>query len=568
MVKTDMDRRIRLLPSDLVQRIAAGEVIERPASVVKELVDNSIDAGAKRIKVEVKGGGRELIRVTDDGVGMEREDVVLAFQRYATSKIFSPDDLWSISTLGFRGEALPSIASVSQVVLVTKPRGGVSGTSVEVVGGEVKEVKEVGAPEGTSVTVRNLFFNTPARRKFLKSLTSEYRQIADLLHSFLFAYPQLSLRLVQDGREVFNYPQAKGRGDRVEGIWGARYGRDMLSLFHQEDDLRIEGFISPPKASRTSGRHQRFFVNGRPITSRLLSHSLLQGYGNLLLPGSYPLAIIFLEVNPQLVDVNVHPTKREVKFSNSGWVHDTLARTVKTALGKGSFTTSPLRERRVEEAVAGYFDRRSIQGTFPLAQRNREPTPRREETQRGPLIDFWQVHNLYILTEIKGGLLIMDQHAAHERVLYEKALRNLEGGRAIGQRLLFPQTIELTQVEYSLWEEHKEDFQRLGFELRPFGDQALLIEAVPAGAKNRGGEELVKGILDQLMEEGKAQGKDEFAKSYACHGAIKSGDKLSPEEMSVLFDSLFATKTPYFCPHGRPTLIKLTLQELSRRFGR
>ncbi len=564
----DMDRKIRLLPPDLVQKIAAGEVIERPASVVKELVDNSIDAGARGIEVEIKGGGRELIKVRDDGVGMEGEDAPLAFHRYATSKISSSDDLWSISTLGFRGEALPSIASVSQVILVTKPHKGVSGTLVEVVGGEVQGVQEVGAPEGTSVTVRNLFFNIPARRKFLSSISSEYRQIADLLHNFLLAYPQLSFRFVQDGREVFNYPSAKGKRERVEGIWGARYGGDMLTIVYQEEDLKIEGFISLPKASRTSGRHQRFFVNGRSIVSKLLSHSLLQGYGDLLLPGSYPLAVIFLEVDPKLVDVNVHPTKKEVKFSNSSWVHDTLARAVKASLGKGSFTPSLPRGRRVEEAMADYLERRSTQETLKLPSGDGGFAPPREEARRGPLINFWQVHNLYIITEIKGGLLIMDQHAAHERVLYEKALRNLEQGRAIGQRLLFPQNIELTQVEYSLWEEHQEDFRKLGFELRPFGGRSLLIEAVPAGAKNRGGGELVKGILDQLREEGKARGKDEFAKSYACHGAIKAGDKLTPEEMSNLFDSLFATQTPYFCPHGRPTLIKLTLQELGRRFGR
>ncbi len=561
-----MGKRIKLLSPDLVQKIAAGEVIERPASVVKELVENSIDAGAKRIKVEIRGGGRELIRVTDDGVGMEREDALLAFKRYATSKISSSDDLWSLSTLGFRGEALPSIAAVSNVLLVTKPRRGISGTSVEVIGEGVKEVKEIGAPEGTSVTVRNLFFNTPARRKFLKSLSSEYRQIADLLHNFLFAYPELSLRLLQDGREVFNYPQAKGRGERVEEIWRAGYGKDMLSIFHQEDDLGIEGFISPPKASRKSGRHQGFFVNGRSITSRLLGHALLQGYGNLLLPGSYPVAIVFLEVNPQIVDVNVHPTKKEVKFSDDRWVHDTFARAVKTALGMGSFTPSTLRERRIEEAVTGYLDQRSTQETLTLTQG--KAAQRGQESKRDALINFWQLHSLYIITETKGGLLIMDQHAAHERILYEKALRSLGGDRATGQRLLFPETIELTQVEFSLWQEHQEDFERLGFEIRPFGRQALLIEAIPAGARNRERGELVKGILDQLIDEGRPQGKDDFAKLYACQGAIKSGDRLTTEEMSNLLDSLFTTQTPYFCPHGRPTLIKLTLEELNRRFGR
>lgn len=561
-----MGKRIKLLSPDLVQKIAAGEVIERPASVVKELVENSIDAGAKRIKVEIRGGGRELIRVTDDGVGMEREDALLAFKRYATSKISSSDDLWSLSTLGFRGEALPSIAAVSHVLLVTKPRRGISGTSVEVIGGGVKEVKEIGVPEGTSVTVRNLFFNTPARRKFLKSLSSEYRQIADLLHNFLFAYPELSLHLLQDGREVFNYSQAKGRGERVEEIWGARYGKDMLSIFHQEDDLGIEGFISLPKASRKSGRHQGFFVNGRSITSRLLGHALLQGYGNLLLPGSYPVAIVFLEVNPQIVDVNVHPTKKEVKFSDDRWVHDTFAWAVKTALGMGSLTPSTLRERRIEEAVTGYLDQRSTQETLTLTQG--KAAQRGQESKRDALINFWQLHSLYIITETKGGLLIMDQHAAHERILYEKALRSLGGDRATGQRLLFPETIELTQVEFSLWQEHQEDFERLGFEIRPFGRQALLIEAIPAGARNRERGELVKGILDQLIDEGRPQGKDDFAKLYACQGAIKSGDRLTTEEMSNLLDSLFTTQTPYFCPHGRPTLIKLTLEELNRRFGR
>ncbi len=565
-VKLYMGKRIRLLPPELVQKIAAGEVIERPTSVVKELVENSIDAGAKRVKVEIKGGGSELIRVTDDGVGMEREDALLAFQRYATSKLSTSNDLWSVSTLGFRGEALPSIAGVSRVVLVTKPQGGISGTSVEVIGGEVKEVREIGAPEGTSVTVRNLFFNTPARRKFLKSLSSEYRQVVQLLHNFLFAYPELSLRYLQEEREVFNYPQVKGREKRVEEILGASYGKEMLFLFHQEDDLRIEGFISPPKISRTSGRHLRFFVNQRSISSRLLSHALLQGYGDLLLPGSYPVAAVFFEVNPLLVDVNVHPAKREVKFSDDRWVYDALSRAVKNALGKGSFITSALRDRRVEEAVASYLDRRSTQEAMPLTQGG--STQRAQESKRGHPIDFWQIHNLYILTETKGGLLIMDQHAAHERILYEKALRNLEGSRSTGQRLLFPRTLELTPVEFSLWEEHEEDFQRLGFEIRSFGPQTLMIETIPAEAKIGEGGKLVKEILDQLIEEGKPKGKDEFAKSFACRGAIKSGDKLTSEEMGNLLDNLFTTKIPYFCPHGRPTLIKLTLKELERRFGR
>jgi len=648
-----MPTKIKILPPELVNKIAAGEVVERPVSVVKELVENSIDAEATEISVEIKSGGLKYIRVVDNGCGMDKEDMELAFTHHATSKITSFAELSRILTLGFRGEALPSIALVSQVEVVTKPQSflpspssspykgeessrdawpGVStnkgilqnaptapgegeepgrgvqsekrirvglnaptvGTQIIVEGGKVKSIKEVGAPEGTSITVRELFYNTPARRKFLKSPNSETRQIIERVTTFALAFPQISFKLKVDGKETLNLQKADSLKQRIGQIFGSQILKQILELDCDYDVVQIKGFLGKPEIAKTNRAEVYLFVNQRTIFSKSLYHAIVTGYKDLLPRGKFPWGIVYLSLPPDMVDVNVHPAKKEVRFSNEKQMYEFLYLAVYKTLNTGLVMPiyTDLKERivtsdtethgdaslQIREGSPGYFTEKdkiqSFQQEFLTEVfKGMKVSPIKEKKAGEPaagVANLWQLSNMYILAQVKGSLVVMDQHAAHERVLYEEAVRNLTIEKASSQHLLFPIVTELSPSEFMTFEENNELINKLGFEVKPFGGRSVLISGVPPLPKVQNGEVFLKEILVDLEERLKAGGEKvkSVAASFACHGAIKAGDKLSLEEMNSLFDQLFATKEPYSCPHGRPTLIRIPIEELNKRFER
>ncbi|MCJ7497885.1 MAG: DNA mismatch repair endonuclease MutL [candidate division Zixibacteria bacterium] len=613
-----MPTKIKILPQELVNKIAAGEVIERPVSVVKELVENSIDAEATDVSIEIKSGGLKYIRVVDNGCGMDKEDVELAFVHHATSKLSSFDELNRILTLGFRGEALPSIALVSQVEVITKSRDalqcvstkaqGISqsewihngytptgGIQIKVDGGQIKSIKEVGAPEGTSITVREIFYNTPARRKFLKSQSAETKQIIDRVTTFALAFPQISFKLKVDNREIINLKKADELKERIGDIFGSQIYNEILELNTDYDFLQIKGFLGKPELARPNRAELYIFVNQRNIFSKSLYHAIVSGYKDLLPKGKYPWGVICLNLPPDLVDINVHPTKKEVRFSDEKQVYELLFSAVYKTLNTGlvmpvysdikenivtsdevgAYSDTPL---QIKEGSPEYITKKdkikSIQQEFlaevykgmkvsPLKEKKPEETP-------SVTANLWQLHNMYILTQVKGDLIVMDQHAAHERILYETALRNLTTESASSQHLLFPIVTELSPSEFMTFEENSDLIKKLGFEVKPFGGKSVLISGVPPLSKIQSGEVFLKEILIDIDERLKAGGDrvKSIAQSFACKGAIKAGDKLYLEEMNSLFDQLFATKEPYSCPHGRPTLIRIPIEEFNKRFER
>lgn len=618
-----MSNEIRILSEELVDKIAAGEVVERPASVVKELLENSIDAGAKSIDIEIKNGGIKYIRVTDDGVGMDEKNAALAFQRHATSKITSTDDLFRIDTLGFRGEALPSIASVCFLDLLTRTGKSLSGqtparlggTRLKIEGGVVKESKQMGSPVGTSVIVRELFYNVPARRKFLKTVLTETRHVIDLITKFSIAYPEISFRLTSDGRELFRFAKVQVRSDRLRDIFGKDRFEKTIEIQADDGLPRISGFLGKPEIARSNRAELYLFVNRRPIASRSLYHAVQSGYGELLPRGKYPFAILLLEVDPQTVDVNVHPTKNEVRFTDERGMHDLVHSQVKKTLSSSEVITqfrTKADDSRVSE-MSTFTPSKESKTQTDRAARNASPwqsvpfiTEPREESrpaQKSFLADpgdkpsqspsthsdphekkeapverkleavtsnLWQLADTYILTQVRGSLMILDQHAAHERILYQQALRNLTEKDASSQQVLFPAVLELTPKEFQILEEHKDLIGKLGFELKHFGGRSVLVTAVPSLIRNKSGEVFLREILGQMEEEGRNE-KDRVkvvAKSFACHGSVKAGERLTREEMGHLIQQLFATDEPYSCPHGRPTVIDFPLAELNKKFGR
>ncbi|MDH4223982.1 MAG: DNA mismatch repair endonuclease MutL, partial [candidate division Zixibacteria bacterium] len=514
-----MPAKIKILPPELVNKIAAGEVVERPVSVVKELVENSIDAEATEILVEIKSGGNKYVRVVDNGCGMSREDVELAFTHHATSKLSSFDDLNRILTMGFRGEALPSIALVSQLELVTKfspsplsspykgeetPAQSTSaGTQANVEGGQIKSVKETGAPEGTSITVRELFYNLPVRRKFLKSISSETKQIIDRITIFALAFPRITFKLKVDNKEILNLKKAEDIKSRIGDIFGRQIYDEMLELNVDYDFLQVKGFLGKPEIARPNRAELYLFVNQRNIFSKSLYHAILTGYKDLLSKGKFPWAVVYLNLPPELVDVNVHPTKKEVRFSNEKQMYEFVFSAVHKTLNTGlvipvysdikekGLTTDvethgdasfQIRERPLEYSAKGEKIS-SLQHEFLTeVYREMKTTPVRDkkiEKESIVTANLWQLSNMYILTQVKGDLIVMDQHAAHERILYENALKNLTAEQASTQHLLFPIVAEFSPVEFMTFEENQELIKKLGFEVRPFGGKSILISGVP-----------------------------------------------------------------------------------------
>jgi DNA mismatch repair protein MutL len=674
--------RIKLLPEQVANQIAAGEVIERPASVVKELVENALDAGAKKVSVEIQAGGRSLIRVTDDGAGMSRDDALLCLERHATSKIQRAEDLAVIATMGFRGEALPSIASVSRFTLITRERDGGSpeGTQIVVNGGKIAEVKAAGSATGTNVEVRQLFFNLPARRKFLRTEETEAAHIQHYLTLAALAFPEVAFSFQKDGRLVWQLPALKSgaaTSSRLEALrerLRALLGDEKLlpvnfsaalddSLKPEETDIfetasaspepkppapsaiRVWGFIGAPGVSRATRESQHLFVNRRPVENRGLNYALLEGYHTSLMKGRYPVCCLFLEIDPAAVDVNIHPAKREVKFHREFEIRKFVAQAVQETLL--AFHSSPLRsgaispapekpkatfdteqQRRGAEragAIGKPFEAKSppefsapalpnfpeklkpstavqqeplktgLAPTKPAASEPQTPSsipgppPSRETAPPSaisqlpssggmpllsvPLRLVGVIGKLYVVLESDRGLVLLDQHAAHERILFEQMLNRIEqGGSAPSQKLLLPETIELPARDAGFLREQLPALTRLGVGLSEFGERTFLLDTLPPFVKATDPRRFVLDLVDELKAAGREVnlarlGEHTIAKTV-CRHAVKANDPLGGRELEKLIEDLRRCAMPYTCPHGRPTLIEMNYRELEKKFGR
>ncbi len=595
-------RRVEVLPDHIANKIAAGEVIQRPESVVKELVENAIDAGARSLQVIIKGGGTDLVQVVDDGYGMDERDAVASFLRHATSKIVRYEDLEEIGTYGFRGEALASIAAVAQVVLTTRRPEDDVAVVVRVHPGGETEVARDARPPGTTITVSNLFYTVPARRKFLKSTQTEFRHVHDVLVRTALSHPELTLDFYSDNETVFRLKPSTVE-QRIIDLFGQRTGESLLYVAEESEFLSVSGFVGKPTYGQKTRAHQYLFLNGRYIANRNIAHAVLGAYEHLLEKGSFPFFILFLQIDPRRVDVNIHPSKMEAKFDDEQGVYRFVAALVRRALGSSGAVPAmtitggmdggdPLGLRFTAAQHGGEARGFSPTQWFPDGRVNRETgeiLPPLEFDGTGPAVAngavtqgeftaddepgplLWQVHNKYILSQIKNGIMIIDQHVAHERVLYERALERLQRGLRSSQQLLFPCTAPFSASDYSLIEELLPQLEELGFDIKPFGKNTLMIEGVPTDV--RPGQE--HSILDEMLalykeyrREAPTDVRDNLAKSFSCKSAIKSGDSLTEQEMRSLISQLFATRMPYVCPHGRPVVLRILTEELDRRFGR
>ena len=597
-----MADKIKVLPGKLANMIAAGEVIERPASVVKELLENAIDAGGQRVSVEVRSGGKQLIRVMDNGRGMSREDAVLAFERHATSKIDSEDDLYRIGTFGFRGEALASIASVARVDMTSRTEEETAGTRVRIDGGAPPRVTDAGRALGTTVAVSQLFYNVPARRKFLRTTATETRHIVSVVSTTAMAYPEIAFTLTVDGRDTLSLPAVSNAYTRAQAVMGNTLMNQMIPVTFEDELVKIHGFISRPDAARVSRTHQYLFINLRPVSSRALNHAVYEGYGSILPRDRYPVSIIFLNIDLDQVDVNVHPAKREIRFSDESRVFERLLRAIRLALqnsdvvpvfetdtpdvsemtpavAPGSATApdpGTAVERRAQIDLFGATGREgnhSGEWTYTPAdtaqgEHGDEGRGTVRESHDGETITLWQLHNAYILAQVKDGFMLIDQHAAHERVLFERALKTMAHESAPSQQLLFPVTLDLMVPQIALVQEHFDHFGKLGFSLKLFGEQTVVVDAVPCMASNQGVDTLFHRMIENLQEqpEKALKAEERIALTFSSHAGIRKGDALSQQEMNGLVNDLFATEMPYVTPGGRPIVVRMPLEEIERRF--
>ena len=600
------DSLIRIMPESLANKIAAGEVVQRPASVVKELVENALDAGARHITVILKDAGKTLVQVVDDGCGMSPADARLCFQRHATSKIRTIDDLERIHTLGFRGEALASIAAVARVELKTKRAQDAAGYRVQIEGGQLIAAEPCATANGTSVAVRNLFYNVPARRNFLKTPATEFKHIIETFQVLALSHPEVGFTLIHDDVEIYRLvPEtdpspAERLRRRIGTLFGPEYALQTIPVEETTSYLSVRGFLGRPELHRKSRGEQFFFVNRRYVRHRYLEHAVTSSYEHLIPEGAHPFFVLFLELDPKHVDVNVHPTKAEVKFDDERGIYGVLRAIVRRALGMADLVpqlesaaavtvpsdVTPATPAPRTEVSAGATPLRMPPGEVSRRLYAVEPeavasipqqtvlpsSVRPESDEETPEHDtlIWQVHDRYILTQIRSGLLLIDQNAAHERILYERALRNLESGFGLSQQLLFPQTLEFSPADFALIEELMPELRALGFDLELFSGRTVVVRGVPDDI--RPGDE--RTMLEDLLAQYKANlplrlpSRENLARSVARRNAIRPGTRLTEKQMRTLIDQLFLCETPYVSPTGRPTMIRLTLEELERRFGR
>lgn len=620
---------IQLLPDAIANQIAAGEVIQRPASAVKELMENAIDAGATEVKLVIKDAGKALIQVIDNGCGMSETDARMAFERHATSKIRSAQDLFAIRTMGFRGEALASIAAIAQVEIKTRRHSDELGTRLVIEGSEIKTQEPCQCPQGTTISIKNLFFNVPARRNFLKSNPVEMRHINDEFQRIAIANADIFFSLHHNGSEIFHLPGGKLR-QRLIGVFGSHSNKKLVPVAEETEVLRLNGYVGKPEFAKKTRGEQYFFVNNRFIKSHYLNHALVSAYEDLLPTGTYPLYVIFIDIDPKRIDINVHPTKQEIKFEDERLVYNYLRVSVRHALGQYNVMPSldfeqdptfsqpaPIRPR--SEAPTGTSNVKSSGGSSPVtgqgeaasdagrhasnlkhwqdvyegldefdAEPEAQATPGQEREEPLTLESDWkeeqgstpgepvqekkrptQLHNSYILTQIKSGMMLLDQQAAHERILYERYLHVLSQQKSTTQKQLFPRTLSLPPADAALLKELLEPINQLGFDIQEFGANTFVINGVPA--ELAGKQDDLKTI-ESLLEQYKGNLElnlgthENIARAMARSAAIKKGKMLEPNEMQTLIDQLFGCEVPYLSPSGKRCFITMELEELAKRF--
>ncbi len=579
--------KIHQLPPDLANQIAAGEVVERPASVIKELVENAIDAGARRLSIVAEYGGKKLVRVDDDGEGMEPEDARLAIERHATSKIRRAEDLERIATLGFRGEALPSIASVSHFTLRTRARGAPSGTEIRVNGGAIGSVTEAGMPEGTCVLVADLFYNLPARRKFLKSDAAEAAQVSRIVTQLALCYPEIGFTLVSAGRTVVQCPPVATLRDRLYQLYGDR--DDLVEVRRVGGDIRVLGYIAALAEQGPTRGPQNVFINRRLVKDRTIASAIITAYSVASIKERSPEVHLFIEMPHDAVDVNVHPTKAEVRFRDQGHVHEVIRRTLGEALGRGGVPVLELQPPPIgqEPVPTAAFLPHAYASTFPsrwtvAAAPTAAPTSEASIAPTGeaaiaptfirPLMLLGQFRDTFIVAVDEEGIAIIDQHVAHERVLFERITGRLTAGRLESQRLLEPILVDVPASGRQALAAHAADLDRLGFEVEEFGGDAVRVTAFPALLRREDCEATIRALAEDLEGLDRGSKADDaikrIAATMACHAAVKANYPLTPEKMAHILDELRRTAYSTICPHGRPVMLRLTRREIEKNFQR
>ncbi len=602
---------IEILPPPVVEKIAAGEVIERPASVLKELIENAIDAGATEIEALVEGAGFSKIAVTDNGSGMSQADLGKCLRRHATSKIRSADDLFAITTMGFRGEALASIAAVSRLTVATSADKSGLGYEIASEGGVQGQTKPVSHGQGTTVEVLDLFYNVPARKKFMKSQRSEQTAVVRVAEQVAAAFPSIHFKLTVDSDRVLDLPVADSQLARIAAIGGTSFAKGLIECENSRPGIEVIAYISSPELLQARPRYQSLYVNLRRVDSDAVTYALREAFGQFISSQYRPSFFCFLTVDPSRIDVNVHPTKQQVKFDDERALSGFIFSTVKQGIGAKFVVSSDVLGRESQSPGFGrepqksaedpvqeqlHFTKKESAGnmhpepnhnvvaetiipfpaspkTFDRAADSGEPPRDQQERETAwDLISCYQIHETYILAPIKNGILLIDQHAAHERILFEQALDDVARGRAASQQLLFPVVIEFSSIEKAVVVSGQAFITAFGFEMSDFGGNSIAVSALPFFMRSGEVEDTLRTMVRYILEEKERDALHEtekrFAAAFACGAAIKAGQRLSQEEMNALLNSLFATKNPYICPHGRPTLVRISLDELSRRFLR
>lgn len=608
---------IKLLPDNIANQIAAGEVVQRPASVVKELLENAIDAQATEIKLIVKDSGKTLIQVVDNGLGMSHIDARMCFERHATSKISSSEDLFAIKTMGFRGEAMASIAAVGQVELKSRRKEDELGVHIQIEASEVKKQEPTATPVGTSTCVKNLFFNVPARRNFLKSNAVEMRHIVDEFHRVALANPEVAMSLYQNDLEMYKLSGGK-LSKRVVGIFGKKYQDQMAACEEETELMRVFGYVGKPEFAKKTRGEQFFFVNERFIKSNYLNHAVMTAFEGLLPENSYPFYTLFIEIDPKHIDINVHPTKTEIKFDDERTVYAVVRAAVKQALGMHniapaidfsqdvnfrSFEPEGTREKKTSVSDQDYTQFRTFEkkqntshweklyeglrteiSDQEQANRQIEIHPEAQETitlgsaannsadpkSVKPDAQYFQIHKKYIATHVKSGLMLIAQQAAHERILYEKFMMQISQRNGASQQALFPQTLKLNAADFALVLDIQQELNAIGFEFSEFGDHSIVINGVPADLKNVNEKILFEGFVEQFklnQSELSISNDENIARAIAKRSALKEGVKLNAEEMSSIIDQLFACKNPNYSPDGRKTSFILELEKIDQFFN-
>ena len=608
-----MASRIKILPDNLASKIAAGEVVQRPESVVKELLENAVDANSTSIELIVKQAGKSLIQVCDNGTGMTEEEAVLCIHKHATSKISSMEDLESITTLGFRGEALSSIASVCQLEIRTETRDAEIGTLLKVESENEIITEKISAPKGTCIAVKNIFYNIPARRKFLKTDSTELKHIIDTFNRIALAYPEISFKFYNSDNLVFDYFTGTLE-ERIQQVFADNMMEALIPVKQETDYLSLNGYIGKPSIFKKSRGEQYLFLNKRFVINKNINHAVFTAFENILEKGDYPFFILFVTLDPKKVDVNIHPSKLEVKFDDEKDIYNFVLSVVRKSIGshdlvptmsfenvtsqgerlsfnafnavkQNDFSDRPVfneREKRERTTVTdedidlvfSSLTKNILPGSSSGYEQTENKFEKQVEHSASTEIEttfLIQLHNKYILSQIKSGLMIIDQHVAHERILYEKVLSRLEANMPFTQQLLFPIKVQFDVASYEILKELNLMITKLGFKLKYLPKSYVMIEGVPDDIKNGSEEKILREFISEYVNnqtEKQLEEKDNVAKSYSCKAAIKAGDKLSEKEMRLLIDQLFATSMPYVCPHGRPIVIKISLEEFDRRFGR